>query len=238
MKTSTGIGIPGRDGEFNHLFVHPIENREVGEGKDNMPNETLRFPAAATVRWRWRFHLAPDASASYMCAKEIGTAYATSTNTDLYEYDVQKRCNRKPDRGNAGLRYPSRDYSSTGVPVWLSMKRDGYEADKNDIIVRNGNVTTNLTTVGRNRKRFCMECWFKEDIFQCTGWRNNFNCSRWTTPASLKNADRYRLQKAISRWLHWSVSLEIWWSLHWYESCCGNLFRESFERGNETTHAH
>ena len=29
--------------------------------------------------------------------------------------------------------------------AWLSMKRDGYEADKNDIIVRNGNITTNLT---------------------------------------------------------------------------------------------
>jgi hypothetical protein len=38
-----------------------------------------------------------------------------------------------------------RFFAANGALAWLSMKRDGYEADKNDIIVKLGSTTTNLT---------------------------------------------------------------------------------------------
>jgi hypothetical protein len=36
-------------------------------------------------------------------------------------------------------------FSPTGNLTWLQMKRDGYEADKNDIIVRFKGMDINLT---------------------------------------------------------------------------------------------
>ncbi len=132
------------DGEFNHLFVHPVENRELGEGKDIMPNEPYdcpQQPFGGDEDFVWR----PDSKRIvYVSKKKFGTAYAISTNTDLYEYDVPSGATVNLTEGMMGYdTHP--EYSSTGVLAWLSMKRDGYEADKNDIIVRNGNVTVNLT---------------------------------------------------------------------------------------------
>jgi len=80
----------------------------------------------------------------YVTKKKEGTAYAISTNTDLYEYDVTTGATTNLTEGMMGYDIEPA-FSSTGALAWLSMKRDGYEADKNDIIVRNGDVTLNLT---------------------------------------------------------------------------------------------
>jgi dipeptidyl aminopeptidase/acylaminoacyl peptidase len=132
------------DGAYSHLFVHPLTNDEVGEGTDIMPNEPYdspQKPFGGDEDFTWR----PDSKRIiYVSKKKVGTAYATSTNTDLYEYDVTTGVTKNITEGMLG--YDTEPaYSSTGALAWLSMKRDGYEADKNDIIVRNGEITTNLT---------------------------------------------------------------------------------------------
>ncbi len=132
------------DGAFNHLFVHPVTDKETGEGKDIMPNEPFdcpQQPFGGDEDFVWR----PDSKRIvYVAKKKFGTAYAVSTNTDLYEYDVASGATVNLTEGMMGYdTHP--EYSATGVLAWLSMKRDGYEADKNDIIVRNGTITTNLT---------------------------------------------------------------------------------------------
>jgi dipeptidyl aminopeptidase/acylaminoacyl peptidase len=132
------------DGEFSHVFVHPVTEGEVGDGKDIMLNEPYdcpQMPFGGDEDYTWR----PDSKKIiYVTKKKAETAYATSTNTDLYEYDIVTGATVNLTEGMMG--YDTQPtYSSTGVLAWLSMKRDGYESDKNDIIVRNGNVTTNLT---------------------------------------------------------------------------------------------
>lgn len=132
------------DGEFNHLFVHPLVEKEVGEGKDIMPDEPYdspQQPFGGDEDFAWR----PDSKRIvYVSKKKAGTAYAISTNTDLYEYDIASGATVNLTEGMLGYdTHP--EYSATGLLGWLSMKHDGYEADKNDIIVRNGNVTINLT---------------------------------------------------------------------------------------------
>ncbi len=76
--------------------------------------------------------------------KKFGTAYAISTNTDLYEYDVEKKTTR-----NLTADMPGYDlnpaFNKKGTLAWLSMERDGYEADKQDIIVSNGTQSLNIT---------------------------------------------------------------------------------------------
>jgi dipeptidyl aminopeptidase/acylaminoacyl peptidase len=132
------------DGAFSHVFVHTMVDGEPDEGKDIMPNEPYdcpQMPFGGSEDYTWR----PDGKKIiYVTKKKAGTAYAVSTNTDLYEYDITTGVTVNLTEGMMG--YDTEPaFSSTGALAWLSMKRDGYEADKNDIIVRNGNVTTNLT---------------------------------------------------------------------------------------------
>lgn len=132
------------DGSFSHLFVHTLENDVRGEGKDLMPNEPYdcpQKPFGGEEDYTWR----PDSKRIvYVAKKKFGTAYATSTNTDLYEYDITTGNTVNLTEGMLG--YDTEPaYSPNGPLAWLSMKRDGYEADKNDIMVRNGEVTINLT---------------------------------------------------------------------------------------------
>ena len=132
------------DGAYSHLFIHPVVNGNPGEGKDIMAGEPFdcpQKPFGGDEDYTW----SPDSRfVVYVSKKKAGTDYAVSTNTDLYSYEVATGKTTNLTSDNAGYdTHPL--YSAQGTLAWLSMKRDGYEADKNDIVVRNGTSTTNLT---------------------------------------------------------------------------------------------
>ena len=134
------------DGTHNHLFVGTIgsETEKVSPPIDIMPNEPYdapQKPFGGDEDFVW----SPDGSKIiYVCKKKTGTAYATSTNTDLYEYDVATKTTKNLTEKNLGYdTYPT--FSPRGELSWLQMKRDGFEADKNDIIVRVQGFDVNLT---------------------------------------------------------------------------------------------
>jgi dipeptidyl aminopeptidase/acylaminoacyl peptidase len=62
----------------------------------------------------------------------------------LYEYDIEKGTTQNLTADNQGYDV-SPAYSKNGRLAWLRMKRAGYEADKQDIIVSDGNAKINLT---------------------------------------------------------------------------------------------
>lgn len=131
------------DGTHNHVFYKDIA---TGKEIDIMPNEPFdapQKPHGGDEDYIW----SPDGSKIiYVCKKLAGTAYAKSTNTDLYEYDLAsgKTVNLTPN--NKGYdTHPL--FSPQGDLSWLQMKRDGFEADKNDIIVRHKGLDINLTAV-------------------------------------------------------------------------------------------
>jgi dipeptidyl aminopeptidase/acylaminoacyl peptidase len=132
------------DGAFSHVFVHPMVNGKPGEGKDIMPGEPHdcpQKPYGGDEDYVW----SPDSKkVVYVTKKKAGTAYAVSTNTDLYEYDVATGATVNLTESNNG--YDTNPlFSTTGALAWLRMKRDGYESDKNDLMVRINGVITNLT---------------------------------------------------------------------------------------------
>jgi dipeptidyl aminopeptidase/acylaminoacyl peptidase len=134
------------DGTHNHLFVGLLakENEKVLAPIDIMPNEPYdspQKPFGGDEDYVW----SPDGTKIiYVCKKKAGTAYATSTNTDLYEYDLATKTTKNLTEGNLGYdTHPI--FSPKGGLSWLQMKRDGFEADKNDIIVRHRGLDINLT---------------------------------------------------------------------------------------------
>lgn len=130
------------NGTHNHVGYHGVADKEGFT--DIMPNEPYdspQKPHGGDEDFIW----GPDGKTIvYVCKKKAGTAYATSTNTDLYEYNLETKQTTNLTPNNPG--YDTQPaYSPQGYLTWLQMKRDGYEADKNDIIVRYNGTDLNLT---------------------------------------------------------------------------------------------
>ena len=130
------------EGKFNHVFYKA--NVENAVGIDIMKGENFdapQKPFGGDEDYIW----APDGkSIVYVSKKKAGTAYAISTNTDLYEYNLET--GKTENRTESNLGYDTNPlFSPTGNLTWLQMKRDGYEADKNDIVVSFKGANMNLT---------------------------------------------------------------------------------------------
>lgn len=120
------------DGSFNHVFYSPVTDEKLATDiMTDEPYDSPLKPHGGEEDYIWT----PDSKAIvYVCKKKFGTAYAISTNTDLYRYNLETKTTENLTAENPG--YDTNPaYSPTGVLAWLQMKRDGYEADKNDIIV-------------------------------------------------------------------------------------------------------
>lgn len=129
------------DGKFSHLFVY---KGNEANGKDIMEGEPYNCPQTpfgGDDDYTW----SPDSKTIvYVAKKKSGKEYALSTNTDLFAYELETGKTTNLTEGMPGYdTHPL--FSTRGALAWLSMKRDGYEADKNDIIVRMDGVQLNLT---------------------------------------------------------------------------------------------
>lgn len=130
------------NGTHNHVFY--AENKEGATAIDIMKDEPFdspQKPFGGDEDFIWS---PTGKSIVYVSKKKFGTAYAISTNTDLYEYNLDTKTTKNLTEGNMG--YDTNPaFSPTGDLTWLQMKRDGYEADKNDIIVSFKGMNINLT---------------------------------------------------------------------------------------------
>lgn len=131
------------EGKHNHVLLainKPGKAKPMDIMKDE-PFDCPQKPFGGDEDFIW----SPDSkSVIYVCKKKSGTDYAISTNTDLYEYNIETKETKNLTESNLG--YDTNPvFSPTGNLTWLQMKRDGYEADKNDIIVRFKGMDINLT---------------------------------------------------------------------------------------------
>ena len=130
------------DGKYSHVMV---EDQKTGERMDIMANEPFdcpQKPFGGSEDYIW----SPNGkSILYVTKKLHGTEYAVSTNSDIYEYNLETKETINLTEENKG--YDTQPaFSVDGTLAWLQMKRDGYESDKNDIIVRLDGNEVNLTT--------------------------------------------------------------------------------------------
>ena len=129
------------DGSFNHVFVTNLETKEKTDLLKDEPYYSPQAPFGGEEDYIWH---PSGKSVIYVSKKKAGTAYATSTNTDLYEYSLDTKQTVNLTEKNLGYdTHPT--FSPNGDLTWLQMKNDGYEADKNDIIVRHKGIDINLT---------------------------------------------------------------------------------------------
>ena len=131
------------DGSYSHIFIQSATDT-LDSGIDLMEGESFdcpQKPFGGDEDYIW----SPDSKkVLYVTKKLAGTEYAVSTNSDIYEYNIETKQTTNLTAYNKGYdTHPA--FSSKGTLAWLQMKRDGYESDKNDIIVRLPQGDTNLT---------------------------------------------------------------------------------------------
>ena len=131
------------DGAYSHLFLQ-TSGAEAETAIDLMEGEPFdcpQKPFGGDEDYIW----SPDSkNVLYVTKKSAGTEYAVSTNSDIYQYNIATKQTTNLTQNNKGYDN-SPAYSTNGTLAWLQMKRDGYESDKNDIIVRLENGDVNLT---------------------------------------------------------------------------------------------
>jgi dipeptidyl aminopeptidase/acylaminoacyl peptidase len=130
------------EGKFNHVLYK--ENTEDAVGTDIMGKENFdspQKPFGGDEDYIW----SPDSKKIlYVSKKKAGTQYAISTNTNIYEYSLETGLTTNRTEDNPGYDVAPQ-FSPSGNLTWLQMKREGYEADKNDIIVDFKGIKMNLT---------------------------------------------------------------------------------------------
>ena len=130
------------EGKFNHVFYK--ENMEGAVGVDILGSEAFdspQKPFGGDEDYIW----SPDSKhILYVSKKKSGTQYAISTNTNIFDYNIETGKTVNRTEGNNGYDIAPK-FSPTGNLSWLQMQRDGYEADKNDIIVDFKGMKMNLT---------------------------------------------------------------------------------------------
>ena len=144
-----------------HPFVAPFDGERVGEAFDLLegePYECPMLPFGGVEQLAW----SPDSKqVAYTCRKKVGKAYAISTDSDIFLYDLATKQVRnlcKPadyvapeveaDRSlqHQTVNRPATDcnmgydqnpqFSPNGRYVaWSSMERDGYESDRTRLCV-------------------------------------------------------------------------------------------------------
>ena len=125
--------------EIPHTFVarRGEKSRVITEGTDILEGETELYelptePFGGLEQLSW----SPDGRfIAYSCRKLAGKRYAFSTNTEIYIYNV--KTGECAEIGCGANGYDTEPvWSPDGQSLaWISMKRDGYEADRQELKV-------------------------------------------------------------------------------------------------------
>lgn len=118
-----------------HIFVADFTGVTLANTKDlldGQPYESPVKPFGGIEQFAWS---ADSKYIAYTSRKLTGTQYVSSTNTDIYLYELSSGSTINITEGMLGY---DKDpvFSPDGKYIaWQSMERDGYEADKNRLFV-------------------------------------------------------------------------------------------------------
>ena len=158
------------EGKYNHVFVVNTDE-DVSKAKDLLESQkfdTPQKPSGGSEDFIW----SPDSTKLlYVCKKKSGKEYATSTNTDIYAYDLASEKTENLTEGMMGYDVNPKFSSDGKSLLWQSMARDGYEADKNDIVVMDW-ATKKKTNLTKN---------WDESVVGDVSWSNDSKMIYFTT---------------------------------------------------------
>jgi dipeptidyl aminopeptidase/acylaminoacyl peptidase len=158
------------EGKYNHVFVASISD-DVSKAKDLLDGQKFdspQKPSGGSEDFIW----SPDSSKLlYVCKKKSGKEYATSTNTGIYTFDLASGKTENLTEGMMGYDVNPKFSPDGKSLLWQSMARDGYEADKNDVVVMDW-VSKKKTNLTKN---------WDESVVGDVAWSNDSKMIYFTT---------------------------------------------------------
>lgn len=121
------------EGKKSHVFIGSLNpnNTIVKDVLEGLPYECPRKPFGGSEE----FVFTNDSkSLIYVMKEKVGKEAAQSTNTDIFIYDISKGTSTNLSKGMMGYDLSPKVSPDGKRIVWSSMRRDGYEADKIDLI--------------------------------------------------------------------------------------------------------
>lgn len=120
-----------------HPFVANVQDGKITNEKDLLegePYESPMKPFGGIEQLAWS---TDGKMIAYTCRKKTGLDYAVSTNSDIYFYHIETGKTENKTEGMMGY-----DQNPTFSPdgkwmAWESMEHDGYESDKNRLMLLN-----------------------------------------------------------------------------------------------------
>ena len=134
------------EGKYNHVFVVNISEK-VENAKDLLEGkmwDSPQRPFGGAEDFVW----SPDSTQLLYVTKPLsGAEYAQSTNTDIFAYHLNSGTTQNLTESNKGYDVAPKFSPDGKTLLWMSMERDGYEADKNDIKIMDwkSHKVSNLT---------------------------------------------------------------------------------------------
>lgn len=158
------------EGKYNHVFVANV-SEDVAKAQDVLQGQKFdspQKPSGGSEDFIW----SPDSSKLlYVCKKKSGKEYATSTNTDIYTFDLASGKTENLTEGMMGYDVNPKFSPDGKSLLWQSMARDGYEADKNDVVVMDW-VSKKKTNLTKN---------WDESVVGDVAWSNDSKMIYFTT---------------------------------------------------------
>ncbi len=138
---------------FTHVFIAQVikgKLESVVDIMDGQPWESPLKPNGGMEQITW----SPDGNKLiYTCRKKFGKDYALSTNSDLFQYDVNSGSTTNLTEGMMGYDINPVFSPNGRYLAWESMEREGYEADKSRLFlmdVQTGTRTDVTTQFDQN----------------------------------------------------------------------------------------
>lgn len=124
------------DGYYSHIFLMDYEDGAVsGDPLDIMEGERFDAPLKPFGGMEQIAWSADGFVVAYTCKKMNGLDYATSTDSDIYLYDLQANTTTNMTEGMTGYDM-NPAFSPDGTSIaWNSMEKAGYESDRNRLFV-------------------------------------------------------------------------------------------------------
>ncbi len=122
------------DGKYRNIFVAEFRDSVLAEAR-NIMNEPYDAPlqpfgGMEQIAWHPKGHLI-----AYTCKKLKGKAWATSTNSEIYLYNLNTEQTRNISEGLPGYDMEPAFSPDGRYIAWNSMATDGYESDRNRIFI-------------------------------------------------------------------------------------------------------
>lgn len=124
------------DYAYSHIMIADYTDGKVGELKDIMEGEKFDCPmmpwgGMEQINWS-----NDGKQIAYCCKKLSGKQYATSTNSEIYIYNLENsKTTNLTETGFDGYDHDPVFSPDNKKLVWKSMEEDGFEADKERILV-------------------------------------------------------------------------------------------------------